>query len=119
VVRGEWARPLLDALEIPPECLPPVLGSHEAAGRVSKEAAEATGLRAGTPVVAGGADNTCGAIGAGVVRPGVFLSSIGSSGVILSPTSEPKVDPEGRVHTFQHSVPDQWYLMGVTLSAGL
>ena len=119
VVRGEWCRPLLDVWEIPAQFLPPVLPSHAVAGRISSEAAQATGLRPGTPVVAGGADNACGAVGAGVVRDGLFLSSIGSSGVVLTPMSSPWVDPEGRVHTFRHAVEGHWYAMGVTLAAGL
>src|SRR5690606_29822385 len=73
----------------------------------------------GTPVVAGGADNTCGAVGAGIVREGRFLSSIGSSGVVVGHTDSPTLDAGGRVHTFNHSVPGRWYVMGVTLAAGL
>src|SRR5690606_40364260 len=99
--------------------LPPVLQSFDVAGKVTAEAAAATGLVEGTPVVAGGADNTCGAVGAGIVREGVFLSSIGSSGVVLTPSDTMAKDPAGRVHTFNHSTAGQWYLMGVTLSAGL
>lgn len=119
VAKGEWSAPLLEALGIDGDLLPPVLQSYEVAGRVSASAAEETGLRVGTPVVAGGADNTCGAVGAGIVREGVFLSSIGSSGVVLTPSDSLAKDPKGRVHTFNHSTENQWYLMGVTLSAGL
>lgn len=119
VERGEWSKPLLEALGIDPALLPPVLKSYDVAGRITQEAAEATGLAPGTPVVAGGADNTCGAVGSGIVREGVFLSSIGSSGVVLTPTSKARKDALGRVHTFNHSTEDAWYLMGVTLAAGL
>lgn len=119
VERCEWSKPLLEALGIDPALLPPVLRSYDVAGRVTPQAAEATGLAPGTPVVAGGADNTCGAVGSGIVREGVFLSSIGSSGVVLTPTAKPRRDPLGRVHTFNHSTESAWYLMGVTLAAGL
>jgi xylulokinase len=70
-------------------------------------------------VVGGGADNTCGAIGAGIIQEGRYLSSIGSSGVIVAHANSLRRDLQARVHTFNHSVPGKWYLMGVMLSAGL
>lgn len=119
VERGAWADEVLDVVGLRPEQLPPVLRSVEVAGRLTAEAARETGLPAGTPVVAGGADNACGAVGAGVVRPGRAHVSIGSSGVIVSFAPTPSRDPGGRVHTFNHAVPGAWYVMGVMLAAGL
>ncbi len=119
VRRREWSTPVLEGLGLDPAWLPRVAESAEVVGTVTEAAANATGLKAGTPVVAGGADNTCGAIGAGVVRPGQALVSIGSSGVVFVPTATPQLHPEGIVHTFVHSVPGTWYVMGVTLAAGL
>jgi len=72
-----------------------------------------------TPVVAGGADNACGAVGSGIIQEGRVMVSIGSSGVILAQTNNPKADQEGRIHLFNHACPDSWYMMGVTLSAGM
>lgn len=119
VAQQKWSEAMLPALGLDESVMPPVVRSFDVAGRVTEEAAAATGLLAGTPVVAGGADNTCGAVGSGIVREGVFLSSIGSSGVVLTPSDVVAKDPGGRVHTFNHSTENQWYLMGVTLSAGL
>ncbi len=85
---------------------------------MSVEGAGATGLRPGTPVVGGGADNACGAAGVGAIAPGEAVSSWGTSGTVLAPMSEPRVDPTLRAHTFCHVVPGVWYLMGVVLSAG-
>lgn len=70
-------------------------------------------------MVGGGADNACGATGTGVVVEGRVLASLGTSGVMLAPSGAHQVDPEGRIHTFCHSVPNMWYLMGVILSAGM
>jgi xylulokinase len=69
-------------------------------------------------VVGGGADNACGAAGVGVVSPGEAVSSWGTSGTVLAPTAEPRVDPGLRAHTFCHVAPSTWYVMGVVLSAG-
>lgn len=113
-----WSDEFLEAVGIPKDFLPPVLESIDVCGRITRRVAELTGLREGTPVVGGGADNTCGATGTGIVKEGRVLASLGTSGVIFAHTDSVKVDPRMRVHTFCHSVPDKWYLMGVVLSAG-
>ena len=76
-----------------------------------------TGLRAGTPVVAGGGDQSAAAVGVGAVEPGVVSLSLGTSGVVFTTTDGPLIDPEGRLHAFCHCVPDRWHVMGVMLSA--
>ncbi len=118
VVHRRWSTELLVAMELDANLLPDVGGSAEVLGRVTARAATATGLAAGTPIVGGGADNACGAVGVGAVAPGEAVVSWGTSGTVLSPTATPEVDPQMRVHTFCHAVPDTWYVMGVMLSAG-
>jgi xylulokinase len=122
VRRGEWSREVLDAIGFDPSLLPPVVPADKICGTITAEVAQLTGLIEGTPVAGGGADNACGAVGNGVVRPGLALVSIGTSGVVLVHTGSPQVDRSGpvpRVHTFNHVVPHAWYLMGVTQGAGL
>ncbi len=119
VKEKRWASELLDLLKIPPEFFPPVCKSYEVCGETTEELEKLTGIKRGTKVVGGGADNACGAVGAGIVVEGRMLSSIGTSGVILTPTRIHKFDPQGRIHTFNHSVEGMWYLMGVELSAGM
>jgi len=116
--RLRWSDELLDAVGVPRSLLPDVGGSAEVLGRVTADAAAATGLPAGTPVVGGGADNACGAAGVGVIAPGEAVASWGTSGTVLAPTAEPLVDPGLRAHTFCHVAPGLWYVMGVVLSAG-
>jgi xylulokinase len=55
----------------------------------------------------------------GVVAPGAVSATIGTSGVVFAATSRPALDPQGRVHTFCHAVPERWHVMGVTQAAGL
>ena len=122
VKRGEWSREVLDAIGFDPSLLPPVVPADKICGTITAQVAQLTGLIEGTPVAGGGADNACGAVGNGVVRSGLALVSIGTSGVVLAHTDTPQVDRSGpvpRVHTFNHAVPHAWYLMGVTQSAGL
>ena len=113
----DWSAEILDALGIPREWLPETFEGPEVTGAVTEEAAIATGLRAGTPVVAGGGDQAAAAVGVGSVEPGVSSLSLGTSGVVFTTTPGPTVEPEGRLHAFCHSVPDRWHLMGVMLSA--
>jgi len=99
--------------------LPAVYESQEICGHISKEGAAATGLIAGTPVVAGAGDQAAGAVGMGIVRAGAVSATIGTSGVVFAATSDPVLDPKGRIHTFCHAVPQRWHVMGVTQAAGL
>ncbi len=122
VKHGVWSREVLEAIEFDPALLPPVVPAEAICGSTTEEIEQLTGLLAGTPVAGGGADNACGAVGNGVVRPGLALVSIGTSGIVLAYTDSPQVDRSGpipRVHTFNHAVPQAWYLMGVTQGAGL
>ncbi|HEX7070314.1 MAG TPA: xylulokinase [Rhodothermales bacterium] len=117
VRRRDWSRDLLDALEIPDEWMPPTFEGTDVTGRVSRAAAEITGLREGTPVVAGGGDQAAGAVGVGAIREGIVAVTLGTSGVVFASANEPFIEPEGRLHAFCHAVPNRWHLMGVMLSA--
>jgi len=118
IATRRWSSEMMEAVDLPMSLLATVGESAEVLGRVSAASAKLTGLATGTPVVGGGADNACGAIGVGAVRPGEAVASWGTSGTIVAPMSEPKVDPEMRAHTFCHALPDSWYMMGVMLTAG-
>lgn len=118
VVKRQWSKPLLEKLGIPLTILPPVREAYEVCGTITPSVAKATGLVVGTPVVGGGADNACASVGAGIVVEGRVLCSIGTSGTMVAPSNSPKVDPQGRLHAFCHASENQWYLMGVVLSAG-
>lgn len=113
-----WATELLAAIDVPSEWMPECFESYVPSTRISAEAAAATGLRAGTPVVGGGGDQAAGAVGNGIVESGIISSTVGTSGVVFAFSDEPSVDPRLRLHTFCHAVPGKWHQMGVMLSAG-
>jgi xylulokinase len=113
----DWSAEVLAALGIDPAWMPPTFEGPEVTGTVTAAAAEATGLRAGTPVVAGGGDQAANAVGVGVVTAGTMALSLGTSGVIFATTNEPIFEPRGRVHAFCHAVPGRWHFMSVMLSA--
>ncbi len=113
----DWSPDVLAALEIDPAWMPPTWEGPEITGVVMPEAAAATGLRPGTPVVAGGGDQSANAVGVGVVEEGTMALSLGTSGVVFATTNRPLFEPRGRVHAFCHAVPGRWHLMSVMLSA--
>jgi xylulokinase len=119
VVKRKWSAEMLEASDLKAEILPEVFESPQITGRVTKDGARASGLREGTPVVAGGGDQAAGAVGMGIVAPGNVSATIGTSGVVFAATSDPVVEPKGRIHTFCHAIPGRWHVMGVTQGAGL
>jgi len=119
VTERKWSAEMLAATGVSESQLPRVFESPEVTGVVSGEGADATGLRRGTTIVAGGGDQAAGATGVGIVRPGAVSATIGTSGVVFAATDRPARDLGGRVHTFCHAMPGAWHVMGVTLAAGL
>ncbi|HEY7590878.1 MAG TPA: FGGY-family carbohydrate kinase, partial [Candidatus Limnocylindrales bacterium] len=113
----DWSREVVDALRIDRAWLPPTHEGPAVTGKVTAQAAAATGLRAGTPVVAGGGDQSANAVGVGAVDVGIVALSLGTSGVVFATTDRPLYEPRGRVHAFCHAVPGRWHMMSVMLSA--
>ena len=114
----EYSGEMLAALEVDEHMLPPVFEGPEITGRLTEAAARLTGLPAGTPVVAGGGDNACAAIGAGLIGEGHGVCSLGTSGTLFVHSMTPRIDPEGALNAFCDAVPGGYHLMGVILAAG-
>ena len=119
IPKRQWSSEVLDKLGIDKTLLADLYESQEVSGKVNRQSAELTGLKEDTSVVGGGGDQAAGAIGNGIVRPGVISSTIGTSGVVFAYSEKVSIDPKGRVHTFCHAVPNTWHTMGVTQGAGL
>jgi xylulokinase len=113
----DWSSEILGKLGIDPAWMPPTFEGPEFTGRVTSEAAAATGLKEGTPVAAGGGDQAAQAVGVGAVEPGIVGLTVGTSGVVFATTPSALIEPEGRLHAFCHAVPGMWHFMGVMLSA--
>ena len=119
VVNRRWSFEMMDGLGLDRNLLPAVYESSEVTGRISAAAAQATGLKEGTPVVGGGGDQASSAVGNGIVEPGIVSDTLGTSGVVFAHMEKVEYDPAGRVHTFCHAVRGKWHVMGVTQGAGL
>ncbi|MDA3962229.1 MAG: xylulokinase [Planctomycetota bacterium] len=117
VAKRRWSPAMLAACEIDESYLGRLIEGSEVAGTLTAKAAAELGLEAGTPVVGGAGDQAAGAVGAGCVSPGQTTIALGTSGVVFTTTAAYSPEPEGRLHTFCHAVPDTWHQMGVMLSA--
>jgi xylulokinase len=113
----DWSGEVLSSLGIPRGWMPPLYEGPHITGHLTQAAAAATGLKTGTPVMAGGGDQAAQAIGVGAVKPGIIGLTVGTSGVVFATTPSALIEPEGRLHAFCHAVPGMWHFMGVMLSA--
>jgi xylulokinase len=114
-----WSEELLAALDLPRHLLPEIRPTLEASGRITREAAEATGLAEGTPVLTGGADMAIGLVGCGATQEGEVVVLISTAGQVLVRVPGPLEDGLGRVYYLPHVFPRSVYAMGAILSAGI
>lgn len=111
-----WSDPIAQATGVAPDWLPPLYNGHDIVGQVTPAAADQTGLRAGTPVVAGGGDAATGAVSLGATEPGRGFISLGTSGQLFVADRVYRPNPDQYVHAFAHTVPDRWYQMAAMLN---
>ena len=111
-----WSDALLADLKLPRSWWPEAAESSEVVGQVSAQAAVLSGLKEGTPVVAGAGDQAAAALGCGLVHEGSAGAVLGTSGVVAAPMDRWRSADEGRLHAFCHAAPGTWFLMGVMLS---
>ncbi len=114
----DWSAETAGELGIP-HLLPRVAESGTVVGAVSGKAAQETSLKEGTPVVAGGADTQLGLLGGGVVEADEFGVVGGTYWLTAGVADNPLVDPDIRLRTLCHVVPDRWMIEGVGFVHGL
>jgi xylulokinase len=114
--KGSWSKELFEEFGLAEALEPEIIETMSSAGTVTKEAAAETGLSPGTPVIAGGSDQSMAALALGANRPGVIAAAISTGGTLITTIEKPLYDP--RLHTLRHVYPDRWLMMGATLSAG-
>lgn len=115
---GMWSERIIDAAELDPAKLPELRQSIDVIGYVLPKVAPEIGVAPGTPVVIGGGDGMCAAVGAGVVREGTAYNYVGSSSWIALATKQPIFDPDYRTFTWAHLVPGMFSPCGTMQMAG-
>jgi xylulokinase len=113
---GRFDPELVALAGIAPDRLPPIRVSQDVVGQVTAAAAAATGLKQGTPVVAGCADLVASAFLAGAVADGDMVLKFGGSGDILLAVAKPLTDP--RLYIDHHLVPGLWFSNGCMAASG-
>jgi xylulokinase len=116
IVERQWHQPFLEKLEISPEKLPRPLASHEVAGWVTPEVSGLTGLREGTPVLAGCMDSVAASLGSGAMNPGEGFLIMGTAARFCTPLAEPRFD--ARFMNCTHLLPGSWLAIGAMNGAG-
>ncbi len=113
---GTWDKKLCRTFGIEERILPPIYDCHQVVGHVTEEAAQVTGLKVGTPVVAGGLDAACGTLGAGVIHNGQTQEQGGQAGGMSICTDTYRADKQ--LILSYHVVPNRWLLQGGTVGGG-
>jgi xylulokinase len=113
---GKYDEALADKLGIDLEKLPDIYECSQVVGQVSSKASSETGLKAGTPVVAGGLDACCGTLGAGVIHPGETQEQGGQAGGMSIAVD--RATAHSKLILSQHVVPGIWLLQGGTVGGG-
>jgi autoinducer 2 (AI-2) kinase len=114
-----WSEHVIELVGLERAVFPDVVEPGTPVGAVTAEAAAATGLAEGTPVVAAGADTQLGLVGIGVVEPGRFTIVGGTFWQHAVVLDAPLIDPQGRLRTLCHTVPGEWMMEGIGFYCGL
>jgi xylulokinase len=96
--------------------MPPIRPCAEVVGEVTAAAAAATGLAAGTPVIAGMCDGTAAAVEAGLLRRGDAVEMTGQSTVLLICSDEPYLGDA--LIPLVHGIPGQYLVVGALVASG-
>lgn len=112
----QWHSGIAKATHVATDWLPQISDGHEAAGTITVDAANQTGLKTGVPVVAGGGDAATGAVSLGATEPGRGFISLGTSGQLFVADRVYKPNPQRYVHAFAHTLPDRWFQMAAMLN---
>ena len=113
---GEWSQSLCDICGVEPSQFPPIYPGNHMQGEVTPEAAEATGLRTGTPVMVGTVDGAAAALEAGAAELGIAAEMTGTSTVLLMPNDGSVT--ESAFTAMPHAISGIHLLLGAMVASG-
>jgi autoinducer 2 (AI-2) kinase len=119
LAKRDWSDRVLAICGLSRQIFPPIVESGTVVGAVTAAAAEQTGLKEGTPVVAGGADTQLGLLGIGVNTPGRLTVLGGSFWQTTMLFDHALIDPLARLRTLCHASPGLWMMEGIGFYCGL
>lgn len=118
VTKLDWIEEFLRATDVPRDKLPELIGSGQKVGGLNSAVAKATGLLEGTPLISGGGDQQCAAVGANVLSEGDCEVTLGTAGVTICSLDQPRLDPDRTIPCLVHAVDGKWTCEGLQNSAG-
>jgi len=121
VQRHRWDPQILNAMELDPSRLARPAPSGSVVGTIADSVAQQLGLGPGVQVVAGGHDQPCGALGAGVVEPGVAMYASGTVECICPAFAQPRFDNrlmEANLCTYDYTIPGMYTTVLFSLTGG-
>jgi len=114
--KEEWSETLCSVCGVEPSQFPEVVAAHFIQGKVTAQASDATGLKVGTPVIAGTVDSASAALEVGVVEPGIAAEMTGTSTVVIMPNDKGLTEPT--LIAMPHALPGIHLLLGAMVASG-
>ncbi len=111
--KRSWSAGIIEKAKLPRNIYPPVIESGNVIGEITASAAAETGLIQGTKVISSGADTQMALVGAGAVKPGIFTICGGTFWQTTLTTDYALYDPQYRLRTLCHAIPNQWITEGI------
>jgi xylulokinase len=122
LLSGDWSGEVLSACGVDPACLSKPVPSGAVVGRLGAVLAGELGVRPGALLVAGGHDQTCAALGAGVVKEGMALDSHGTAEVLSAALCAPRLDDvlfSNHYPCYRHAVDGMFFTFGLNHTGGV
>ena len=113
-----WSEELCESTGIPVGKLATITDAGTIIGEVSADAAKATSLRKGTPVIMGSGDQQCSALGTGVITSGKVKATTGTGTFVITHVEEFIENPYV-MFCNPAAIPGKWILEGATPGTGL
>ncbi|MBU7004625.1 MAG: hypothetical protein HXS50_03605 [Theionarchaea archaeon] len=121
IVKRQWSHEILQQLDLSEDLLAEPIQAGDVVGEITFEASGETGLRVGTPVVAGGHDQACGCLGAGVLDEGPLYDVTGTVECLMPALPSPVLTDtmlRGGFGNYCHVVPSKYLILGYNMTAG-
>jgi sugar (pentulose or hexulose) kinase len=115
----KYYKPMLEYLNITEKKLPEIVYTGTVMGKISKQAAEETGLSADTRYVSGAMDQVAGAVGAGNIREGIATETTGSAFAMIVTTDKPIIDIKTKIPCQLHALKGKYCLMPYSNTGGM
>lgn len=103
----QWDDELTALAGITPDMLPPIVNPTDIIGKVTSNAANATGLKEGTPVICGTTDTVMEVFASGAVQKGDVTVKLATAGRICVITDKPY--PDRHLVNYSHIAEGLWY----------